>query len=852
MWYKDRRFARHTRWRYFALNSTMRWRALQEGKVYVKQNFKDKQMDVSDIQEMITNGNKQIADRIMRYGEGLRGTRQFWMARRYELTDMIKQIGHQGLIFFTFSAADLHWPELHKLMQDEGHSREETEAAKQRQKNLIENPHMASWFFSKRFEIFFHEVLKKYWDLEDWWYRYEFQHRGSVHVHGIGKRKNAPKIDWNQIKDNEDEMKNVIRYIDSMVSTINPEINAPIPERHPCQKSSSEIEYDLQDYIELINKLQRHTRCSPQYCIRRSKSGQEACRFGFPKELTDRTFIRDDNHRQPELVTSRNDPYINPHNRLQLQGWCANVDLKPVFTIHAALQYISKYASKSEPRLMAFSDIFNQILNKSKPEETSLTSIQKLLINSVTERDISAQETCHLLLSIPLYHSSRNFVTLNINEIAPRWIRGTGNNEDGEEFSSINDSGRTSKSALNIYWERPEALEEYSIFKLYLTHKLTRGEWKSCEKENIVRIRPQPSPLRNGDQWEDFCRVKVILHVPHRSIEQLKENSEVSWATIYNQQIDVINNDPDDVLGSPVDNEKEDLSEDESGEELEEDDEHDEARLDWMVLAEMGPRANIERSCDLGSRDIDRNHDWLNEGRRNYLDDDLAVSSNFIQQASSSDRENGHKSNEKEGIDVRNLNQKQKVGLTRKESHYNDVLTGKQVDPLRIIIMGTAGTGKSYLIRAIRERLQKMSREESEPPVIVIAPTGVAAFNINGTTIHSTLSIPICNDKRLVDIDWERLKQLQKRLHKIHYIIIDEKSMVGRRMLGLIDMRLRQAFSEKRTNHLAADRSYCLEISDSYHLCLMFQCTLQTYHRTFYPTTEWRFTSNFWRCTSLT
>src|SRR5205823_11240396 len=163
-----------------------------------------------------------------------------------------------------------------------------------------------------------------------------------------------------------------------------------------------------------------------------------------------------------------------------------------------------------------------------------------------------------------------------------------------------------------------------------------------------------------------------------------------------------------------------------------------------------------------------------------------------------SDRENGHKSNEKEGIDVRNLNQKQKVVLTRIESHYNDVLMGKQVDPLRIIIMGTAGTGKSYLIRAIRERLQKMSREESEPPVIVIAPTGVAAFNINGTTIHSTLSIPICNDKRLVDIDGERLKQLQKRLHKIHYIIIDEKSMVGRRMLGLIDMRLRQAFSEKK------------------------------------------------------
>ena len=41
LWYKDGRFARHPRWRYFALNSTMRWRALQEGQIYVKQNLND-------------------------------------------------------------------------------------------------------------------------------------------------------------------------------------------------------------------------------------------------------------------------------------------------------------------------------------------------------------------------------------------------------------------------------------------------------------------------------------------------------------------------------------------------------------------------------------------------------------------------------------------------------------------------------------------------------------------------------------------------------------------------------------------------------------------------------------------
>ena len=75
--------------------------------------------------------------------------------------------------------------------------------------------------------------------------------------------------------------------------------------------------------------------------------------------------------------------------------------------------------------------------------------------------------------------------------------------------------------------------------------------------------------------------------------------------------------------------------------------------------------------------------------------------------------------------------------------------------------MGTAGTGKSYLIRAIRKRLNTMAGNESHSPVQVIAPTGVAAFNINGTTIHSTLSLPIINNKKF-ELEGNQLKQLQE------------------------------------------------------------------------------------------
>src|SRR5205814_8523419 len=133
----------------------------------------------------------------------------------------------------------------------------------------------------------------------------------------------------------------------------------------------------------------RHTRCSPSYCIRVNRSGQQSCRFGYPKDHLDRTLIREDDKGQPELITARNDLFINPHNRLQLQGWCANVDLKPILSVHAALQYISKYASKAEPQSEAFSNILNRILSESKLKDQILAPVQRLLLSSVAECDIS-------------------------------------------------------------------------------------------------------------------------------------------------------------------------------------------------------------------------------------------------------------------------------------------------------------------------------------------------------------------------------------------------------------------------------------------------------------------------------
>ena len=107
--------------------------------------------------------------------------------------------------------------------------------------------------------------------------------------------------------------------------------------------------------------------------------------------------------------------------------------------------------------------------------------------------------------------------------------------------------------------------------------------------------------------------------------------------------------------------------------------------------------------------------------------------------------------------------------------------------PLRMIITGTAGTGKSYVIQCIRLLLGDSLK--------VAAPTGVASFIIEGTTLHSLLHLPTRGEFK--QLEGKRLQTLQQAMSTTRYTVIDEMSMVGRKMFGQIDRRLRQAFPHR-------------------------------------------------------
>ena len=90
-------------------------------------------------------------------------------------------------------------------------------------------------------------------------------------------------------------------------------------------------------------------------------------------------------------------------------------------------------------------------------------------------------------------------------------------------------------------------------------------------------------------------------------------------------------------------------------------------------------------------------------------------------------------------------------------------------------IQGTTGMGKSYLISVINQSLQ-MATMTNPSPLLFLAPTGVVAFNIGASTIHSKLQIPITD---FAQLEGTRLTSFQQEMENIRYILIDEMSFIG-------------------------------------------------------------------------
>lgn len=115
-----------------------------------------------------------------------------------------------------------------------------------------------------------------------------------------------------------------------------------------------------------------------------------------------------------------------------------------------------------------------------------------------------------------------------------------------------------------------------------------------------------------------------------------------------------------------------------------------------------------------------------------------------------------------------NLNEKQKTAIELVKENKN------------IFITGSAGTGKSYVLKYITEYLKNTNKKYA-----ITALTGCAAILINGQTIHSYLCLGINNNNALYI--YNKYKNALNKINYLNTIIIDEISMMDNELLEKIN-----------------------------------------------------------------
>ena len=91
-----------------------------------------------------------------------------------------------------------------------------------------------------------------------------------------------------------------------------------------------------------------------------------------------------------------------------------------------------------------------------------------------------------------------------------------------------------------------------------------------------------------------------------------------------------------------------------------------------------------------------------------------------------------------------------KEHLLHQERHETSACQCTDLKPLHMFLTGVGGTGKSFLIEAIRSMVAEIWHGKTDGlTCAVTAPTSLAAFNVSGVTIHRLLQLPIEHEGKM-------------------------------------------------------------------------------------------------------
>jgi len=693
----------------------------------------------------------------------IRGTKEFFAKLGMDVRWMIKRLGPPTL-FLTCATAE--WfseallTHLRTINSDVSNINQMTPA----ELCAMDPVTVTNHFYKKWEAIFTHLINAKdtplFGPVADFFWRIEYQARGAPHVHCVLWIKDAPVLGTNTPEE-------VRQYIDKVCTCANPPA-ATSPTLH-----------------KLVSQFQVH-KCN-KYCVKLYKrNGKFArkCRFGFPRPVKDSTQLNDvidclavNQSKQPRkrlynLRRAADELNINDYNPALLLANEANVDIQFIGHVGSRLPYyITEYMTKHERSEQ--DEMWQDIFTSSKSLGTNAMSF---MLKSVKSRQVGANEAADRLLGHKLYSKScqMRFADLQPADKVKRVLRPAADIQKLLKSNPDSEDIFFPHWVLDVYPARPDELENMSLNELVGWHEKTK-----------VVTHKEPLQLKGLD----LClkrRTKKPYLITHQVVNPQQSEEKKQLYFYYLLKLFKPWRTESDLLLPGMTHFETFEAERSRLPDMADYYDHNVkvAEQDQQIELEVKERTDEVRQ---GEGDVEEDEEAALQG---CADDHAVTAMHEVIEAHRNVTRMDSAGNEELLQKYNSLNADQKRVVDRVISKIaND-------DKIHLIVSGQGGTGKSRVIDVLNRMVSKDSRPNTIP-VVVAAPTGLAAFNVGGTTIHRLLCLPVEHGK---PADYSRLGQEQltvvrAALRGLKLLIIDEVSMVSSLTLLYIHLRLSEIMS---------------------------------------------------------
>ena len=290
--------------------------------------------------------------------------------------------------------------------------------------------------FEHMVQLFICDVLKSsvmpIGEIADYFYRVEFQQRGSPHIHGLFWVKEAPQYE----KSSSEE---IVSFVDKYVTCHNPETSSEMEElvnlqmhrnAKTCKKAGHKIcrfNFPLPPMPKTVILTPLDNSCFDEENKKQIKENAEKIKevldnmkygedtsfenFLNKLQLTEESYILAIRHtlKRNTLFLKRapSEIRINSYNTNLLKAWRANMDMQYVLDLYACATYILSCITK---RQRGMSRLLEKASEEAKSGNKDITNrvrqIGNKFLNAV---EISVQEAVYLVLQMPMRRSSRDF-----------------------------------------------------------------------------------------------------------------------------------------------------------------------------------------------------------------------------------------------------------------------------------------------------------------------------------------------------------------------------------------------------------------------------------------------------------